>query len=446
VTTSLRTGYATLGNVQIAYQVAGTGSADVLYISTSIHPVDLLWDDPVAARGLRRLAAGNRLILCDGVGVGSSDPVPYTDMPALQAWADGIGCVLDAVGSERASMIGIAESGLAVLLYAASHPERVRSLVCWAPYARYQRAPDLPCGMPPERVDRYLDDFVAIVGTGGLVDFMAPSRAGDEWFRAWWAKGERLSTGRVYAGEILGVFLRSDVRALLDSVHAPTLLLRRTGDWHVRDGHAAAMAAAMPNARLVELPGVDHEWFSGDSDAVLDVVEEFLTGSRTTTPTNRSLATVLFTDIVSSTERATELGDARWTEALHAHDAIVARHVAGYRGEVVKFTGDGVLATFDGPARAIECARDLVGALHAIGLEIRAGLHTGEIERRGADIHGIAVHIAARVEGLAAPGEVFVSAAIPPLVLGSGLEFVDCGRHALKGSLGEWTVYRVVGR
>ena len=437
------TEYARFGDTYVAYQVTGSGP-DLLYVPTATHPIDLLWDDPVAARGLRRLAADHRLVLCDLVGVGSSDPVLYADLPAMQTWGDGIGAVLDAVGSERATILATAESCPPVLVYAASHPDRVRSLVLWAPFARYARAEDHPWGMPEPVLQRYVESYVDISGTGRLVDLFAPSRAGDDWFRAWWARGERLSAGRGYFARIVGLFLRSDVRAVLGSVQAPTLLLRREGDWHVRAGHASALAEQMPDARLVELPGDDHSWFSGDSDAVLDAIEAFVTGSRTPAPSRRALATVLFTDIVGSTARTAALGDARWTATMEAHDALVERHVASYRGDVVKFTGDGVLATFDGPARAIECARDLVGALGAIGVEIRAGLHTGEVEQAGSDVHGIAVHIAARVMALADAGEVLVSAAIPPLVLGSDLRFEDLGRHVLKGVPDEWTVFRVV--
>jgi len=437
------TQYTRFGDTYVAYQVRGSGP-DVVYVPTALHPIDLIWDDPVAARGLRRLAASNRLICCDLIGVGSSDPVLYASLPAMQTWADGLSAVLDAAGSEYAAFVATAESCLPVLLYAASRPQRVRSLALWAPYARFQRDDDHPAGMPAASLDRYLDAFLEIGGTGGLVEFMAPSRAADDWFRAWWARGERLSAGRGYFGRIVSLFLRSDVRAVLETVQAPTLLVRRTGDWHVRGGHATAMVEAMPDARLVELPGDDHAWFSGDADAVLDVVEEFLAGGRVAAPTNRSLATVLFTDIVGSTERAAQLGDTAWSEVLAGHDALARQRVAAYRGAVVKTTGDGVLATFDGPARAIECATDLTQAVRDLGLEIRAGLHTGEVEERDGDVHGIAVHIAARVMALAGPGEVLVSAAVPPLVLGSGLQFADRGRHRLKGVPDEWNVYRVV--
>jgi class 3 adenylate cyclase len=437
------TSYTALGDSYIAYQVTGADGPDLVYVSTATHPIDLLWEDPVVARGLRRLAASNRLILCDLIGVGSSDPILYSDLPAMQTWADGFTAVLDAVGSDQATFFATSESTPPVLLFAATHPERVRSLVLWSPYARYARDDDHPAGMPTGTLERYLTAFADVVGTGGLADFFAPSRAGDEWFRAWWGRGERLSAGHGYIRHILALFLGSDVRAALPSIQAPTLLARRTGDYHVRAGHATAMADTIPDATLVELEGDDHEWFSGDSDAVLEVVEEFLSGSQVAAPSTRALATVMFTDIVASTERATELGDARWSTTLAAHDALVDRYVRSYRGTVLKYTGDGVLATFDGPARAIQCALDLVAAVQDLGLEIRAGLHTGEVETSDGDVHGIAVHIAARVMGLADSGEVLVSSAVPPLVLGSGLEFEDLGLHTLKGISDRWTIFKV---
>jgi hypothetical protein len=235
--------------------------------------------------------------------------------------------------------------------------------------------------MPEPALARYLDGFREVVGTGALVDLMAPSRRHEQWFREWWARGERLSAGHEYFVRILDLFLRTDVRPALASIQAPTLVLRRTDDWHVRRGHALHLVERVPDARLVELPGADHVWFSGDTDAWLDAVEHFVAGERSSSTSSRVLATVLFTDIVGSTERAAAVGDAEWMRVLEAHDALVARQVAAFRGTVVKHTGDGVLATFDGPARAIECALEVVRAVRALGIEIRAGLHTGAKSR-----------------------------------------------------------------
>jgi class 3 adenylate cyclase len=336
------------------------------------------------------------------------------------------------------------ESALPALLYAASQPGRVRALVLFDPYARYVREDDVPFGMPEASVVRYLASVEDTLGTGAIVDLLAPSRASDPSFRRWWARGERLSAGPGSFTPILELFLRTDVRPVLGSIQCPTLVLRRRGDRHVRTGHAEMVVDAIPDARLVELTGDDNAWFLGDVDEAIDEIQSFLTGTRAGRSTTRVLSTVLFTDIVGSTERAAADGDDSWTATLAAHNALIERHVAGYRGQVVNFMGDGVLATFDGPARAIECARSIRDAVHDLGLQIRAGLHTGEIEIVGEDVAGIAVHIAARIMALAETDEVLVSAAVPPLVLGSGLRFTDRGTHTLKGVPDEWPVFAVV--
>ncbi|MDT5103762.1 MAG: hypothetical protein QOI25_1275 [Mycobacterium sp.] len=435
--------YARDGDAHLAYQVVGDNGPDLLFVPTATFPIDLLWDEPTVAGQLHRLASFSRLILTDLLGTGSSDAVPINDRPAMQSWTDGLVAVLDAVGSERASVFGMAESTLPVTLLAASHPRRVRSLVLFSPFARYVRGPDHTFGMPEPALAQYLDGFEHAVGTGRIVDLLAPSWSDDAAKRRWWARGERLSGGPGYFQAVLDLFLHSDVRPAVESIQAPTLLLRRRGDRHVHREHAKDLAERIPHARLVELDGDDSMWFAGDSDRVLDEIESFLTGSRSAAPSNRVLSTVLFTDIVGSTERAAQLGDDAWTAALAAHNRLVERHVAGARGAVVKFTGDGALATFDGPARAISCARAIRDAVEDLGLTIRAGLHTGEVEMADGDVHGIAVHIAARIMALAAPGEVLVSGVIPPLVLGSRITFADRGSHQLKGVPDRWPVLAV---
>jgi class 3 adenylate cyclase len=275
------------------------------------------------------------------------------------------------------------------------------------------------------------------------VDLLAPSWADDPAKRRWWARGERLAGGPGYFAAILDLFLHTDVRPALESIQAPTLVLHRRGDRHVRGEHAQHLAERISHARLVELDGDDNMWCAADSDRVLDEIESFLTGARSATPSNRVLSTVLFTDIVGSTERAAQLGDEAWTTALATHNSVVDRHVASARGAIVKFTGDGALATFDGPARAINCACAIRDAVADLGLSIRVGLHTGEVEMADGDVHGIAVHIAARIMALAAPGEVLVSGVIPPLVLGSRIAFADRGTHELKGVPERWPVYAV---
>ena len=438
-----KTVYARDGDAHIAYQVVGDEGPDLLFVPTANFPIDLLWDDPTVAGHLHRLASFSRLITTDLLGVGSSDAVPINDRPAMQAWTDGLGAVLDAAGSECVSVFATSESALPVMLLAASYPHRVRALVLWSPFARYLRAPDYPCWMPEPTFARYVDAFGDTVGTGAVMDSLAPSWAGDAAKRRWWGRGERLAGGPGYFKAIFDLFMRTDIRPALESIQAPTLLLHRRGDQHVVGGHVRYLVERIANARLVELDGDDHEWFAGDSDRVLDEIESFVTGRPPAGPTNRVLSTVLFTDIVGSTERAAALGDEAWTTALGAHDRVVERHVASARGAVVKFTGDGALATFDGPARAIGCACAIRDAVGDLGLSIRAGLHTGEVEMVDGDVHGIAVHIAARIMALARPGEVLVSGAIPPLVLGSRIAFDDRGSHALKGVPDPWPVLAV---
>ncbi|MGV0838468.1 adenylate/guanylate cyclase domain-containing protein [Mycolicibacterium thermoresistibile] len=441
------TRYARDGDVHLAYQVVGDRrveqqGTDLLYLPTATFPIDLLWDEPTVAGLLRRLASFGRLILTDLLGVGSSDAVPINDRPAMQAWTDGLVAVLDAVGSESVVVVATAESALPAMLLSATHPQRVRSLVLWSPFARFVRGPD-GTGMPEEVLTRYLDSFRDTAGTGAVVDLLAPSWAGDAAKRRWWARGERLAGGPRYFGAILDLFLHTDVGPVLSSIQAPTLVLHRRGDRHVIAAHARDVAERIPTARLVELDGDDHVWFAGDADRVLDEIESFVTGSRRGAPTNRVLSTVLFTDIVGSTERAARLGDEAWSTILDAHDEIVARHVNGARGTVVKFTGDGAMATFDGPARAIDCACAIRDAVADLGLDVRAGLHTGEVEMADGDVHGIAVHIAARIMALAEPGEVLVSGGIPPLVLGSRIAFDHRGSHQLRGVPHRWPVYAV---
>lgn len=434
--------YAQSGDAHVAYQVLGDGP-DLLFVPTATFPIDLLWDEPTVAGHLRRLASFSRLILTDLLGTGSSDAVPIHDRPAMQLWTDGFLAVLDAVESECVSVFAMSESGLPVMVLTASHPKRVRSLVVSGAFARYSRGVDQRFGMPEPTLSAYLDGYERTVGRGAVVDNLAPSWAGDSAKRRWWARGERLSGGPGYFRAILDLFLHSDVRPALESIQAPTLLLHRRGDRHVRIEHARDLAERIPHARLVEFDGDDNVWFAGDADCVLDEIESFLTGGRAAAPSNRVLSTVLFTDIVGSTQRAAQLGDEAWSTALAAHNRVVERHVAGARGALVKFTGDGALATFDGPARAINCAIAIRDAVEDLGLTIRAGLHTGEVEMAGGDVHGIAVHIAARIMALAAPGEVLVSGTIPPLVLGSRIAFADRGSHELKGVPDSWPVLAV---
>ncbi|MBV8927716.1 MAG: adenylate/guanylate cyclase domain-containing protein [Mycobacteriaceae bacterium] len=435
--------YARDGDVHLAYQIVSDRGSDLLFVPTASFPIDLLWDEPTVAAHLRRLSSFSRLITTDLLGVGSSDAVPIHDRPAMQAWTDGLVSVLDAAGTESVSVFAMSEAALPVMLLAASYPQRVHSLVLWSPFARYLRSPDYPFGMPEPIFTRYVDAFGDHVGTGAVVDVLAPSWSGDAAKRRWWARGERLAGGPGYFKAIFDLYMRTDIRPVLETIQAPTLLLHRRGDRHISGGHVRYLAERIPHARFVELDGDDHEWFAGDSDGVLDEIESFVTGGRAPRASNRVLSTVLFHDIVGSTEHASALGDEAWTSVLGAHDRVVEQLVQEARGSVVKYTGDGALMTFDGPARAISCACAIRDAVQELGLAIRAGLHTGEVEMVDSDVHGIAVHIAARIMALAGSGEVLVSGAIPPLVLGSGITFDDRGSHQLKGVPDPWPVLAV---
>jgi class 3 adenylate cyclase len=436
------TSYARVGDAHVAYQVVGVGP-DLLFVPSAMTPIDMLWEEPEVAGYLRRMASFSRLILTDLRGAGSSDPVPVDNHPAMQSWSDGLLAVLDAAGSESASIFAVQGSSLPVMLLAASHPHRVCSLVLWGPFARFGRAPDHPFGMPEPALTNVIDWLGDSMGTGANIDRSAPSWAGDAAKKRWWARCERLAGGPGYHKALFDLFLRSDVRHVVGAIQAPTLILRRRGDREVRGEHAEDLAERIPHARLVEFDGDDSAWFAADADRVLDEVESFLTGEPRSTPSNRVLSTVLFTDIVGSTQRAAQVGDEAWGTTLIAHNRVIERHVAAARGTVVQFTGDGALATFDGPARAINCACAIRDALQELGLSIRVGVHTGEIEVTNGDIHGIAVHVAARIMGLAGAGEVLVSGVIPPLVLGSRIAFDDRGSHELKGVPDTWPVFAV---
>ena len=437
------THYVLSGGNHIAYQVADGGERDILYVPRTTTPIDLVWDDPIAARGLRRLNACGRLIMCDLRGWGASDSIDTTRLPALQAWMDDIGAVLDAADSEQATLVAASEAALPLMLFAATNPDRTAGLVLINAFARFLRSPETPFGMPPESAERYVELYREVSGRGPLVDHLAPTRSSEPAFRRWNARAQRLGAGPNTASAIYALFMRSDVSGVLPSIRVPTLVLHRRDDHHVPHGHGEFLADRIPDARLVTLSGEDNEWFSGEIEPLFDEIEQFVTGIRRARPTDRVLATVLFTDIVGSTERVATLGDAAWKAVREAHDELVRSHVESFGGKLVEFTGDGVLATFDGPARAIYCACGVRDAADSLGLAIRAGLHTGEIELLTAGVGGLAVHIGARVAALAEANEVLVSAAVPPLVAGSGIRFAPHGTHQLKGVPDRWDVYSV---
>jgi class 3 adenylate cyclase len=354
---------------------------------------------------------------------------------------DDVLSVLDTVGSSSAAFFGLSQAGPMAIMFAASHPERTRALVLYASYASPRQHKDYPWGRSPE----WMDDYGRLIdekwGSGLFLGQVAPSRLEDLSFSRWWSRFERLSYGPGNALAYFRMNAQIDVRSILPTIQAPTLVLQRTGDVYRNPGHARYLASHIPGAKLVELAGIDHLPYVGDSDAILDEVQEFLTGVRPPPEHDRLLATVMFTDIVGSTDHASSLGDKAWKDVLQRHHAVIRQELVRFRGREIKTIGDGFLATFDGPARAVRCAQAIVEAVKVIGVQVRAGVHTGEVELMGDDIGGIAVHIGARVAALAAPNEVLVSGTVRDLVAGSGIEFEGRGASALKGVPGEWRLF-----
>jgi class 3 adenylate cyclase len=375
--------------------------------------------------------------------MGVSDPVPLAALPTLEQWMDDVRIVMEAAGSKRAALLGATDGGQMAMLFAATYPERTSALILVDSSARILRDVDYPWGLPADRVPRLLQRIEELWGTGGAVDILAPSVAHDERFRRWYARYERLAIGPRAVTTMFAAYLERDLRGVLPSIRVPTLVLHRVGDRYVRVGHGRYLTEHIPGAKYVELRGEDHLFFAGDTEAMLGEIEEFLTGVRPVPEIDRVLATVLFTDIVGSTERAATLGDRAWHALLDTHHGIVRRELERHRGREVDTAGDGFLATFDGPARAIRCACAIRDGVRSLGIEIRAGLHTGECELMDDGVGGIAVHIGARVAASAAPSEVLVSSTVKDLVAGSGLRFADRGSHSLHGVPGEWRLFAV---
>ena len=397
------TQYAKSGDASIAYQVVGDGPMDLVVVLGFATHLELQWELPAFARFFDRLSAFSRLIVFDKRGTGLSDPV--TEVPTLEQRIDDVRAVMDAAGSERAALVGVSEGGPMSILFAATHPERVSTLVLCGAMGRTTEAPDYPWASPAEALRESAAEFIAPYWgqqAEGMVELFAPSFVDDPEVVEFIARLERSAASPAMVQQIFEMFLDIDVRAVLPTIAVPTLVLHRHGDRVVNRRAGEQLADQIPGARYVELPGIDHLPWAGDTEAVLGEIEEFLTGARTAPEPDRVLATVMFTDIVRSTERAAELGDARWRELLAAHHGSVRSELERFRGREVKALGDGYLATFDGPARAIRCGWAVTQAARALGLEVRIGLHTGEVELIGDDVGGIAVHIAARVGALAA--------------------------------------------
>ena len=436
------TSYATSGDVSIAYQTVGEGPIDLVLVLGFATHIELQWELPAFRRFAERLASFSRLILFDKRGTGLSDPV--REAPTLEQRIDDVRAVMDAAGSERAAFFGISEGGPMSVLFAATHPERAAALVLHGAMARTTEAPDYPWATPADALRESAAEFLAPYwgrDPEGLLTLFAPSVADDPQTQDFIARLERHSASPAMVRQIFEMFLDIDVRDVLGTIRVPTLVLHRRGDRVVNRRAGEYLASQIAGARYVELEGIDHAPWIGQADDVLGEIEEFLTGTRSAPEIDRVLATVMFTDIVASTERAAELGDARWRELLAAHQEALRRELGRFRGREVKTLGDGCLATFDGPARAIRCGRAIVDAARADGLDVRVGLHTGEVEAVDGDVGGIAVHIAARVGALADPGEVLVSGTVKDLVAGSGIAFEDRGARELKGIPDEWRLF-----
>jgi pimeloyl-ACP methyl ester carboxylesterase len=437
------TRYTKSGDYNIAYHVVGDGDLDLLWIPGFVSNVELAWEEPMLARYLKRLARFSRLILFDKRGTGLSDRVPRSELPSLEERMDDVIAVLDAVGSERAAVMGHSEGGNLAVLYAATHPERVVALVTTGIFAYRKWAPDYPWAETAEERERYIEGLEDNWGADGDIRRIAPSAAADPVFTKRLATYFRQSASPGDAAALLRMNTEIDIRAVLPTVSVPTLVIHRTGDLDSKVEEGRWIATQIPGAKLVELPGEDHLPWVGDQDSVLDEVERFLTGRLAPAEPDRVLATILVTDIVGSTERAAELGDAAWKELLERHHSIVREQLAAFRGEEVDTAGDGFLATFDGPGRAIRAAVAIRDGLRASGIQVRCGLHTGECERIGNKVAGIAVHIAARVAETAEPGEIRVSGTVRALVAGAGIEFSERGSVVLKGVPEEQELFAV---
>jgi class 3 adenylate cyclase len=434
-----RTRYAHSGDASIAYQVHCDGPIDIVFLAGLISHIEHLWEEPALARLLERQAQFARLILVDRRGTGLSDPL--AGPLELEDEVEDLAAVLDAVGSERAALHAYSAAVPFAIQFAASHPERTTALILYAGFARTTHSDDLPWLDTPAQRDARTQRLIDSWGDGSMLDDLAPSAADDERLREWLARLQRLSASPGGMAALSRGLGDVDVRDLLGLLCVPTLVLHRRGDRLIDPRHSAYLAERIPGAKLVWLEGDDSLPTVGDTEAFVGEIEEFLTGGRRGS-SERTLLTVLFTDICNGTERVAELGDLRWRDLLAAHDAAVRHEIERFGGREVKSIGDGFLIAFDGaPSRAVRCADAIVAATAAAGMEVRCGLHTGECERMGEDIGGMAVHIAARVSALAAPREVLASGTTYGTVVGSGLGFEDRGSRELKGVPGRWPLF-----
>ena len=431
--------YTRSGDVSIAYQVLGDGPIDLVMAPGWIFHVEVVWEEPSFERMMRKFTPHFRVILFDKRGTGLSDR--SIGASSLEERMDDIRAVMDAAGSEQAVVMGWSEGGSFGAMFAATYPERTRALIAYAAPAKVRASEDYPLGMVDEVAEGFFNYIKEGWGTGLSSHFAVPSKAGDESFLRWFGRYERMAISPSEAVALAKLNLQLDVRHILPTIRVPTLVLHQRNEMFIPIDLSKDLATRIPGAKFVELSGSDHLFWFGDPDETVGEILEFVTGTRPEPEIDRVLATVLFADIVGSTERAAEIGDRRWHEVLDSYYSIAAREISRFRGRQVKTLGDGVLATFDGPARAVRCAQALAQQTQPLGLGVRSGVHTGEIELMGDDVGGIAVHISSRVTGHAGPGEVVCSSTVRDLVAGSGIAFDDRGTHALKGVPGEWHLF-----
>jgi class 3 adenylate cyclase len=432
------TRYAKSGDVHIAYQVFGEGPVNLVLAPPFVSNIENYWTFPDLERWLLRLASFARVVMFDKRGTGMSDRV--AELPGLDQRIDDLRAVMDAAGMEQAALLGISEGSPLAALFAATYPDRCRALVLYGGFVRF------PSWFPTEEA---LAGFLGYIdqawGSGGSLPFFAPSLANDPAAQQWMGRFERLGASPAAVTALMRMNSQIDISDIVSTIRVPTLVIHRTDDVTINVEGGRYLGKHIPGARYIELPGKDHPpWIGDNAMEIADAIEEFLTGTRApVTETDRVLATVLFTDIVGSTEKAAALGDRRWRDLLDNHHATIRRNLTRFRGQEIKTTGDGVLATFDGPARGVRCACAIADEIRPLGIDVRAGLHTGECEMIGDDVGGIAVHIGARVAALAGAGEVLVSSTVKDLVAGSGLRFDDRGSQSLKGVPGEWRIFAV---
>jgi len=434
--------YAKSSDVHIAYQVLGKGPIDLVLVPGWVSNIEIFWEEPGLVRFLQRLSSFSRLILFDKRGTGLSDRVCYT--PTLEERMDDVRTVMDAVQSDRAALVGYSEGGPMCCLFAATYPERTSSVIMIGSYARRIKAPDYPGGVSPEKFKGFLKQIETNWGDAVGLESRAPSLAKDPLFRQWWARFLRLSASPATEIALTTMNSEIDVRKILPTIRVPSLIIHAENDLvtSVEDGRY--ISENIPGAQLEIIPSKDHLPWVGCPEMILDKIEEFVTGSISKSNINRVLYTVMFTDIATSTELASQLGDRRWQTLLKAHHKAVRHEISIYAGREIDNSGDGFFVAFDGPARAIHCAIAIKKSLQTLQLGLRIGIHIGECEVIGEKLAGIAVHIGARISGKAKPGQIFVSQTVKDLVAGSGIKFKDMGTHILKGVPEKWNLHQVL--